>query len=76
MAIKPTAITNEEIPMYEQEENLARLYERREEEYTQLLNNIKSVKERPTLYGCETKSQLAIDVCEFLLREAQYRKLV
>lgn len=75
MAIKPVATTEEEIPIYEQEENLAKLYERREDEYVILLERLAKIR-RPYFSSENNSSELALDICAFLLREVQYKKLI
>lgn len=79
MTIKSVAITEDEIPIYEQEENLAKLYERREEEYNDLVKRLSEATiffaNISSLYD-DPKDRLLLDICEFLLREAQFRKLI
>ena len=74
MGIKPVATTEEELTIYNAEENLARLYERRELEYEKLLIRLEDVSRAGYYTGLDPN--LALDICEFLLREVQFKKLV
>lgn len=75
MAIKPIAITEDEIQIYEQEDSLAKLYERRQDEYDELMRKLDVVRNSKYITD-EAKMNLSLDICNFLLREAQFKKLV